>query len=75
MSGYGDDGDRVLELCLEAEKKGYSPIGVTDGGGGIYYPEVAKQLKKSIIVSPCGWWLEDLKKLNPNVQTLEVERG
>ena len=74
-SGYGDDGDRVLELCLEAEQKGFSPIGVTDGGGGIYYPEIAKKLKKSIIVSPCGWWLKDLKELNPNVQTLEVERG
>jgi len=74
-NGYGDDGDRVLELCLEAERKGYSPIGVTDGGGGIYDPETAKKLKKSIIVSPCGWWLKELKDLNPNVQTLEVERG
>ena len=72
-SGYGDDGDRVIELCALAEEKGYSPIGITDGGGGIYNPEVLKKLKRTILVSREKWWLDKAKLINPNIQTLEIE--
>ena len=72
-SGYNDDGDRVIELCLLAEEKGFSPIGVTDGGGGIYYPATLKKLKRTILVGQNGWWLAKAKSINPNIQTLEIE--
>ena len=72
-SGYSDDGDRVIELCALAEEKGYSPIGVTDGGGGIYNPAVLKKLKRTILVSKTDWWLDKAKQINPNIQTLEIE--
>ena len=72
-SGFSDDGDRVIELCLEAEKKGYSPIGVTDGGGGIYKPENLKQLKRTILVGNDEDWLKDAKEINPNIQTLCIK--
>ena len=72
-SGYGDDGDRVIELCALAEEKGYSPIGVTDGGGGIYFPDTLKKLKRTILVSKTAGWLEKAKSINPNIQTLEIE--
>lgn len=72
-SGYNDDGDRVIELCALAEEKGYSPIGVTDGGGGIYNTAVLKKLKRTTLVSKTSWWLEDAKRINPNIQTLEIE--
>lgn len=72
-SGYGDDGDRVIELCALAEEKGYSPIGITDGGGGIYHPAVLKKLKRTILVCREKWWLDEAKRINPNVQTLEIE--
>lgn len=71
--GYNDDGDRVIELCLKAEEKGYTPIGVTDGGGAIYEPEVLKKLKRTILVGPNGHWLGRAKQINPNIQTLELE--
>lgn len=70
--GYGDDGDRVIELCLLAEEKGYSPIGVTDGGGNIHDPETLKKLKRTILVSRCDWWLAKAKGINPSIQTLEI---
>ena len=72
-SGYGDDGDRVIELCALAEEKGYSPIGITDGGGGIYKPETLKKLKRTILVCREKWWLDKAKSINPNIQTLEIE--
>lgn len=72
-SGYNDDGDRVIELCLLAEEKGFSPIGVTDGGGGIYNPAVLKKLKRTILVGQNGHWLAKAKSINPNIQTLEIE--
>lgn len=72
-SGYGDDGDRVIELCLLAEEKGYSPIGITDGGGGIYHPAVLKKLKRTILVCREKWWLDEAKRINPSIQTLEIE--
>jgi len=71
--GYNDDGDRVIEICLKAEEKGYTPIGVTDGGGAIYEPEVLKKLKRTILVGPNGHWLARAKQINPNIQTLELE--
>lgn len=71
-SGYDDDGDRTIELCLEAEKNGYSPIGVTDGGGAIYNPEVLKQLKRTILIGQSPNWLEKAKKINPNIQILSI---
>lgn len=71
-SGYDDDGDRVIELCLAAEKKGYSPIGVTDGGGCIRYPEILKQLQRTVLVGSNKAWLDKAKQINPRVQTLDV---
>jgi hypothetical protein len=72
-SGYNDDGDRVIELCVLAEEKGFSPIGVTDGGGGIYNPAMLKKLKRTILVGQNGHWLAKAKSINPNIQTLEIE--
>ena len=72
-SGYNDDGDRVIELCALAEEKGFNPIGITDGGGGVYHPAVLKKLKRTILVSREKTWLEKVKSINPNVQTLEID--
>lgn len=72
--GYNDDGDRVIELCVKAEEKGFTPIGITDGGGAIYNPEVLKKLKRTVLVGPNGHWLKEAKQINPNIQTLELER-
>lgn len=71
-NGYSDDGDRVIKLCLEAEKKGYSPIGVTDGGGGIYEPEVLKQLKRTVLVGDCKAWLREAKEINPRIEIIDI---
>ena len=71
-SGYSDDGDRVIELCLAAEKQGYSPIGVTDGGGGIYEPDVLKQLKRTVLVGNCKAWLKKAKEINPRIETIDI---
>ena len=71
--GYCDDGDRTIELCLKAEEKGYTPIGVTDGGGNIYEPEQLKKLKRTILVGPNGHWLQKAKQINPNIQILELD--
>lgn len=72
-SGYNDDGDRVIELCALAEEKGFNPIGITDGGGGIYNPAVLKKLKRTILVCREKWWLDKAKSINPNIQTLEIK--
>ena len=72
INGYSDDGDRVIELCLAAEKKGYSPIGVTDGGGGIYEPEVLKQLKRTVLVGNCKSWLRKAKEINPRIEIIDI---
>ena len=73
-SGYDDDGDRTIELCWQAEQKGFSPIGVTDGGGQISWSkDKLKQLKKTVLVGQNGWWLKKVKEINPKVQTLELE--
>ena len=73
-SGYGDDGDRTIELCLKAEEKGYTPIGVTDGGGGVYYPETLKKLKRTILIGQSETWLETVKEINPHIQTLLIPK-
>lgn len=73
-SGYGDDGDRVIELCLAAEKQGYSPIGVTDGGGGVYAPDVLKQLKRTVLAVPSYEhdWIKQVKSINPRIEIIDI---
>lgn len=68
--GYNDDGDRTIELCLKAEEKGFTPIGVTDGGGGIYEPEVLKKLTKTVLVGDNERWLATAREINPRIQTI-----
>ena len=71
--GYSDDGDRTIELCYKAEQLGYSPIGVTDGGGKISWSkDMLKQLKRTIFVGQDKEWLEDVQKINPKIQTLDI---
>lgn len=71
--GYSDDGDRTIELCLKAEQLGYSPIGVTDGGGRISWSKnMLKQLRRTILVGQSERWLEEVQKINPKVQILHV---
>ena len=69
-SGYSDDGDRTIELCLKAEEKGFTPIGVTDGGGGIYEPEILKKLTRTVLVGDNEKWLAEARKINPRIQTI-----
>ena len=68
--GYSDDGDRTIELCLKAEEKGFTPIGVTDGGGGIYEPEVLKKLTRTVLVGDNESWLRKAKEINPRIETI-----
>lgn len=70
-NGYSDDGDRTIELCLKAEQEGYSPIGITDFGGGIDWAEdMLKQLKRTVFVTDNSYSASEIKKLNPNIQTI-----
>lgn len=72
-SGFSDDGDRVIDLCWKAEQQGYSPIGVTDGGGQLSWSiDKLKQLKRTIIVGQNPYWLKKVKEVNPSVQTLDI---
>ena len=72
-SGYNDDGDRTIELCLKAEQQGYSPIGVTDGGGQISWTrDMIKQLQRTILVGPREHWLKAVQKINPKIQVLYI---
>lgn len=72
-SGFSDDGDRTLELCWEAEQQGYSPIGVTDGGGQLSWSiDKLKQLKRTVIVGQNHYWLERVREVNPSVQIIEL---
>lgn len=68
--GYSDDGDRTIELCLKAEEKGFTPIGVTDGGGGIYEPEILKKLTRTVLVGDNESWLRKAKEINPRIETI-----
>lgn len=71
--GYCDDGDRVIELCYLAEQKGYSPIGVTDGGGRISWSsDMLKKLKRTVLVGQNSHWLARAKEINPSIQTLDI---
>jgi len=73
-SGFDDDGDRVIELCYLAEQMGYSPIGVTDGGGCLSWSkDKLKLLKRTILVGQNGYWLNKCKEVNPNIQILEID--
>ena len=73
-SGFDDDGDRVIELCYLAEQMGYSPIGVTDGGGQLSWSkDKLKLLKRTILVGQNGYWLNKCKEVNPNIQILEID--
>ena len=72
-SGYDDDGDRTIELCLKAEEQGYSPIGVTDGGGQISWSrDMIKQLQRTILVGQRESWLKAVQKINPKIQIIVV---
>ena len=72
--GYSDDGDRTIELCLKAEKQGYSPIGVTDGGGRLSWSiDMLKELKRTVLVGQNREWLEDAKRINPKIQILDID--
>ena len=73
-SGYDDDGDRTIELCYEAEQKGFSPIGVTDGGGSLSWSkDKLKKLKRTVLVGQNGYWLKKAKEINPSIQILEID--
>lgn len=72
-NGYSDDGDRVIEMCFKAEQMGYSPIGITDGGGRFSWSkDMAKQLKRTVLVGDNIEWLEAVRAVNPKIQILEV---
>lgn len=72
-SGYNDDGDRTIELCHKAEKQGYSPIGVTDGGGQISWSrDMIKQLQRTILVGQNERWLKTVQEINPKIQIIVV---
>lgn len=72
-SGYDDDGDRTIELCWKAEQQGYSPIGVTDGGGQISWSrDMIKQLRRTILVGQRENWLKAVQKINPKIQIIVV---
>lgn len=72
--GYNDDGYRTLELCVKAEQAGYSPIGITDGGGNYdnETKDLAKQLKRTTLVSDNLHWLQAMKSANPSLQILDI---
>lgn len=72
-SGYNDDGDRTIEMCYKAEQMGYSPIGVTDGGGQLSWSkDMLKQLKRTVLVGQNRYWLEAAQKINPKIQILDI---
>lgn len=74
-SGYGDDGDRTIEMCYKAEQAGYSPIGITDGGGCLSWStDMLKQLKRTVFVGHSKRWLLAVQKVNPNIQTIYTGR-
>ena len=75
-SGYFDDGDRTIEMCFKAEQLGYSPIGITDGGGRISWSvDMIKQLKRTVLVGHSEKWLKDVQKINPSIQIIYTGRG
>ena len=76
VGGYSDDGDRTIELCFQAEQQGYSPIGITDGGGRLSWSiKMLKQLKRTVLVGADRKWLNDVQKINPHIQVIYTGRG
>lgn len=74
-SGYSDDGDRTIEMCFKAEQAGYSPIGITDGGGCLSWStDMLKQLKRTVFVGHSKRWLLAVQKINPNIQVIYTGR-
>lgn len=72
-TGFNDDGDRTIELCWLAEQQGYTPIGVTDGGGQISWSlDKLKQLKRTVLVGQSSKWLEKAKNFNPKIQIISI---
>ena len=75
-SGYSDDGDRTIEMCFKAEQLGYSPIGITDGGGCLSWSvDMLQQLKRTVLVGHNEDWLKAVRKINPNIQIIYTGRG
>lgn len=73
MNGFSDDGDRTIELCFKAEQQGYTPIGVTDGGGQISWSkDMIKQLKRTVLVGSNEQWLRAVQKINPQIQVISL---
>ena len=73
--GYIDDGDRTIELCWIAEQQGYTPIGITDGGGRISWAKSKlKELKRTLFVVPerTSEWADKAKEINPHIQIIIV---
>lgn len=72
-AGYSDDGDRTIELCWKAEQEGYSPIGITDGGGRLSWSKKQlKELRRTIIVTQSRYWMEEIKEVNPAIQIIKI---
>lgn len=70
-SGYSDDGDRTIEMCWKAEQAGYSPIGITDGGGCISWSiDMIKDLKRTVLVGKRPSWLKEVQRINPKIQII-----
>ena len=73
-SGYGDDGDRTIEMCWKAEQQGYNPIGITDGGGKLSWSkDMLKQLKRTVLVGQNGHWLREAQRINPRIQIISTD--
>lgn len=73
--GYIDDGDRTIELCWIAEQQGYTPIGITDGGGRISWAKLKlAELKRTLFVVPEreSEWADKAKEINPHIQIIIV---
>lgn len=70
-AGYDDDGDRTIEMCYLAEQAGYTPIGITDGGGRLSWSkDMAKKLRRTVLVGDTQQWLDLVKKVNPRIETI-----
>ena len=72
-AGFDDDGDRTIELCYKAEQLGFSPIGITDGGGCLSWSkDELKQLKRTVLVGHRKYWLDKCREINPNIQIIDI---
>lgn len=73
-SGYGNDGDRTVTLCYQAEQKGFSPLCITDGGGGLDEDSIAmvKKLRSTIVVTHSQNFTALIHKTNPRLEVIYV---